>query len=729
MQTINIISKIKQIDAIVARYQDLIDENDLMALQDKSKLAKIADIERKEEETLNKKSHLTIGIIGRVKAGKSSLLNSLLFAGDDVLPKAATPMTASLTTLCYAEKPKITVEWFNKEDINKLQEEHNKFKNSITIALEAKVKDLQDKNKPIDKGKLEKNIARELAQKNPARSASFDIYKRIQKTGLEHEVMGEDFFEGENFDELKSKLYDYIAADGKYMPMTKCLHIGLPEKRLKSLKIIDTPGVNDPIESREAKTYEMLTQCDVAFIVSPSGQFLNEQDISLMDRLSGRAGVQELYLVASQSDSQLYGNLKQEYSGRLPDVLNALLNILAKQAKDSLLSSFPSDSAIYKLAKESEKRLLVTSSVCQTLLEQPEQHWDSTAKHAYKMLHEHYPDYFLSPEQTTIQLNTLSCVEKINNILDIVRTNRDKIIADGLNSFLQTQTEAIEVLQTSLLTYVQQAENLLKNTDKAEIKQQLDTINQVKTKGEMVAKEVFLNSVDTFQLTLPKHLDSIVKDFYNETQDSMRSAEGQATRQIKRSGFLSGCARILGVGGYTDETYTTIQAGVVRNALEEFHSLLQSELEYSVKAESINWRNKLGRDILSAIRKEIGDEHIQHEYITSACRNLINSLTEVEPPNLPGLPDSLKKSGTISGYEQSAFEENARSYMQELKDISKKFTKDVKEQIKRIEKTEFASRLFNTYLERIKLLEEQIAAKDLTLEKYKNMLAEIKDIA
>ncbi len=39
---------------------------------------------------------LKVGIIGRVKAGKSSLLNALIFEGKDVLPKAATPMTLVL---------------------------------------------------------------------------------------------------------------------------------------------------------------------------------------------------------------------------------------------------------------------------------------------------------------------------------------------------------------------------------------------------------------------------------------------------------------------------------------------------------------------------------------------------------------------------------------------------------------------------------------------------------
>src|SRR6218665_917384 len=44
---------------------------------------------------------LNIGIIGRVKAGKSSLLNSVLFKGEDILPKAATPMTASLVIITH----------------------------------------------------------------------------------------------------------------------------------------------------------------------------------------------------------------------------------------------------------------------------------------------------------------------------------------------------------------------------------------------------------------------------------------------------------------------------------------------------------------------------------------------------------------------------------------------------------------------------------------------------
>ncbi|GAA8642824.1 hypothetical protein HpBT327_11880 [Helicobacter pylori] len=60
---------------------------------------------------------LKVGIIGHVKAGKSSLLNALIFEGKDVLPKAATPMTASLTILKYAQNLSAEAQFYDEQDI------------------------------------------------------------------------------------------------------------------------------------------------------------------------------------------------------------------------------------------------------------------------------------------------------------------------------------------------------------------------------------------------------------------------------------------------------------------------------------------------------------------------------------------------------------------------------------------------------------------------------------
>ena len=68
------------------------------------------------ESLLSKENTLQIGIVGQVKAGKSSFLNSLFFNGENVLPKASTPMTAGLTVIEYAEKNTFEVEYFDEKD-------------------------------------------------------------------------------------------------------------------------------------------------------------------------------------------------------------------------------------------------------------------------------------------------------------------------------------------------------------------------------------------------------------------------------------------------------------------------------------------------------------------------------------------------------------------------------------------------------------------------------------
>ena len=70
----------------------------------------------KIENSRKENRALKIGIVGEVKAGKSSFLNSLLFSGNDILPKASTPMTAALTKLSYAEKPSARIVFYSKKE-------------------------------------------------------------------------------------------------------------------------------------------------------------------------------------------------------------------------------------------------------------------------------------------------------------------------------------------------------------------------------------------------------------------------------------------------------------------------------------------------------------------------------------------------------------------------------------------------------------------------------------
>ena len=84
-------------------------------------ISKPEELQKAIERIKDDKRTLQLGVIGRVKAGKSSLLNALVFGGNDILPKAATPMTAALTVLQYGTETKADVEFFTEKDIEDIK--------------------------------------------------------------------------------------------------------------------------------------------------------------------------------------------------------------------------------------------------------------------------------------------------------------------------------------------------------------------------------------------------------------------------------------------------------------------------------------------------------------------------------------------------------------------------------------------------------------------------------
>ena len=64
----------------------------------------ITNFRIKTEDFYRENRKLNIGVVGQVKAGKSSFLNTLLFNGEDILPKASTPKTAALTKMEYSDQ-------------------------------------------------------------------------------------------------------------------------------------------------------------------------------------------------------------------------------------------------------------------------------------------------------------------------------------------------------------------------------------------------------------------------------------------------------------------------------------------------------------------------------------------------------------------------------------------------------------------------------------------------
>lgn len=203
---------------------------------------------------------LYIGVVGRMKAGKSSLVNAVVFE-DEVLPSAVKTTTVTLTEITYSEKEKVVVEFMTSQDIEDLHTQSSYDGDDINLQQKAKV-------------------ARETLK---CLSSDYENYLNTSK-----EI---------DLPELSA----YIDAEGKYSGLAKSVKIFIDNKNLKGVTIIDTPGFNDPIASRGETTRKALQKCHVLLFVHNKDGY-TQSDVSLLTEQIKYAGVSELVDILNKID-------------------------------------------------------------------------------------------------------------------------------------------------------------------------------------------------------------------------------------------------------------------------------------------------------------------------------------------------------------------------------------------------------------------------------------------
>ena len=271
----------------------------------------LAAFRRKTDDFYRENRKLNIGVVGQVKAGKSSFLNTLLFNGQEILPKAATPKTATLTKMEYAEENVIQIEYYSPEEWDVLED-----------------------NAQLDLDDEIYTSAREIV----------DMVKRNGIDPRPYLERGSDRIEFSSYEELIAGLNDYVGEDGKYTPIVKAVILYMNKEEFRGLSIVDTPGLNDPIASRTIRTKEFIEVCDVVFFLSQAGSFLDKGDWILLSSQLPQKGVQKLVLIASKYDSGIRDILRpqdpddifgedENTSDNIPGACRIIQRKLRKRAK------------------------------------------------------------------------------------------------------------------------------------------------------------------------------------------------------------------------------------------------------------------------------------------------------------------------------------------------------------------------------------------------------------
>lgn len=159
--------------------------------------------------------------------------------------------------------------------------------------------------------------AKELVAKSSALGSNLSEYLKKGKQ--------EDSFEN---------LIEYVGADGKFVSITKSVSIYYPKEYLKGVEIVDTPGFNDPIVSREERTNAFLKKADVVLMMLYAGRPFDATDRDIIFKNVRQCGVGKVLIGINKYDIPYE---KGETEKEIQDYVREELEKACRACNDNLL--------------------------------------------------------------------------------------------------------------------------------------------------------------------------------------------------------------------------------------------------------------------------------------------------------------------------------------------------------------------------------------------------------
>ena len=764
--TIEEICKIRSdIGRLVDAHPEELKESFETALQECGNLGDADEIKKEYNNKIEPTRQLHIGIVGRVKAGKSSMLNSLFFGGRNILPKAATPMTAALTKLYYSEKPTLRIHFFDENDKLKIQEKAERYKSLFTSDVENTLKDKREraerKGEPFDEAeqrqKCERLARNKLAECNVILAGAAEQNEMIKNASASVlQMLGKSVEKNlDRIEDVAKELSEYVGADGAYTPITRDVELGFPFDALKSITVVDTPGFDDPVPSRDAAARNSLKSCDVIFVLSPAGQFCNEEDRINIEKIEKGEGIQNIYVVASKIDAELGNESKDEANGDIQQELHLIVKNISQTLK-KLIDGFPKNGTLYtKLSEDLNRGLLYTSGICQSMYEtwENKSSWDGDATDTWERLKGNYPNFFASEDESAREtLKIIGNIHAIRSCIEEVRDKKDEILHNTEENFLNAKTDMVKkvavVLKENFYEKMRAFETADLNTLKKEQEKQSENFSALKEEFEETLSDVFEDYITDCREVCNK----IISDFFAGTKESVSDAKGTTTEQqsrevkvndgyerVKKAGFWNGLKRLFGDESgyekqaryhtetqYYDVTVQTLNAGEVREAISDFAQNMADVLQVEVDKKRRILRGNIKSVILNIWAKYQMAEYIGEKYRGNQAGNIVSAIPDCNISIDWELPSRLRSGGRLTDSDAEEFMDAARD---EMRNIKVEYTESVKEFISSVKSKLDASKTSDMILAKMKRnIDDMIKALDQresTLDTYKRIQSEI----
>ena len=603
----------RQIEQTLSEHQELFDEGKFLDFQSVTTTLE-TEIQRAQQDARK----LSIGIVGAMKAGKSSFLNACIFGGRDVLPKAATPMTAALTRIRYSETPQATVHFYEQKDWEKIEDNAQKYEEQLNTKYSNYCKIYDRSHADSTEGVCSKQVfERTLFQQDGSEvlKSAKELTQMVGSNSAILEHLGDaDVLDGD----IMAKLQDYVGARGRFTPIVNYveLEVNLPE--LEDLEIVDTPGLNVPIVSRSYATRQFLRACDVVILLSPCSQFMDANTVGLMANGLPDNGVRKVIVVGSKLDSGLLNEPKGSFAVASQHALNSYKGQFRNTMQQAMRNN-PRRAGI--LEKISESDLLFVSSTCSSMARKQKQHQPlSPAENlVLQNLHSNFPDF----DETL--LSSIGGINKVLKTLEAVRQQKAEIIHGRNNTLLETaqinHLRALDKIQQELSS----SRTTLKNSTSEQLLQRTEAIQQVMESSRGKLMYIF----DGAAIGCKNKVNQLLPQLTLEQQNHQRldvQTSSEEHHGVEGTGLFG---LIKEHYSYTVTNNRVDVSEVVTN-LEHHASTCQNtinqEFQYVFNREQLSHR--IVEVVLDAFRKS--DMEFDEDDIRLPLQNVLNELSSPE---------------------------------------------------------------------------------------------------
>ena len=514
---------------------------------------RLEGLKGKVEQSLQEGRALKIGIVGEVKAGKSSFLNALLFRGHNILPQASTPMTAALTKISYGETPSAKIEFYNIKDWENIEtlageydklvdEQYNsylqkqeKLRNSMTPPI------IKTKEELLSSFQVPDNLkgCKELVTMFRASTENLQSY-----LGTKLEI---------SVDDVRTGLDNYIGANGSFTPIVKHVELKINEEILQDFEIVDTPGLNDPIVSRCMVTKKFLSECDVVFLLSYTGQFLTQEDIGFMCKTLPSEGVKEIIIVGSKFDS---GLLDDNKSKDLRTALSASKYRYDEQARENIkrmIAVSPNKDRLYKIQESLPPKYVSSYLYGAALAKKSGKPYSLEQEHMIKRFKVQFPD-FVDDAGFLAGLSGISDIHK-KNLLPL-KEEKKRIIDEKNENLLNDNKLKLLSLLGDITEQARSNKDSLVHSDKQQLEKKLETVQKGLNSVRRDVKSVIEGIAIDIEKELLRLKNEMEAEVSNHTDISVSSSTETNLRSYKEGWLFFKRTK------YYTETITNYEADV-----------------------------------------------------------------------------------------------------------------------------------------------------------------------